>query len=106
MIAYIKQQVLAGDINSDADIEAVIRDAMKQFDIKLTDAQIKQLIELMHKISKLDIDVDALSRQATEIYNKLKGMGLDLDKIDTEKVGNFITRFFDRIMNLINQVIG
>ena len=106
MIAYIKQQVLAGDIDSDADIEAVIRDAMKQFDIKLTDAQIKQLIELMHKISKLDIDVDALSRQATEIYNKLKGMGLDLDKIDTEKVGNFITRFFDQIMNLINQFIG
>ena len=106
MIAYIKQQVLAGDIDSDADIEAIIRDAMKQFDIKLTDAQIKQLIELMHKISKLDIDVDALSRQATEIYNKLKGMGLDLDKIDTEKVGNFITRFFDRIMNLINQFIG
>ena len=106
MIAYIKQQVLAGDIDSDADIEAVIRDAMKQFDIKLTDAQIKQLIELMHKISKLDIDVDALSKQATEIYNKLKGMGLDLDKIDTEKVGNFITRFFDQIMNLINQFIG
>ena len=29
-----------------------------------------------------------------------------LDKIDTEKVGNFITRFFDQIMNLINQFIG
>lgn len=84
----------------------IIRDAMDKFNIKLTDAQVQQLIDLMNKISKLDIDVDALSKQATEIYNKLKGMGLDLDKIDTKQVGNFITRFFDKIMSLVNQFIG
>ena len=106
MIAYIKQQILENNVSSDADIEKIIRDAMDKFNIKLTDAQVQQLIDLMNKISKLDIDVDALSKQATEIYNKLKGMGLDLDKIDTKQVGNFITRFFDKIMSLVNQFIG
>ena len=106
MIAYIKQQILENNVNSDADIEKIIRDAMDKFNIKLTDDQVQQLIGLMNKISKLDIDVDALSKQATEIYNKLKGMGLDLDKIDTKQVGNFITRFFDKIMSLVNQFIG
>lgn len=106
MIAYIKQQILENNVSSDADIEKIIRDAMDKFNIKLTDDQIQQLIDLMNKISKLDIDVDALSKQATEIYNKLKGMGLDLDKIDTKQVGNFITRFFDKIMSLVNQFIG
>lgn len=106
MIAYIKQQILENNVSSDADIEKIIRDAMDKFNIKLSDDQIQQLIDLMNKISKLDIDVDALSKQATEIYNKLKGMGLDLDKIDTKQVGNFITRFFDKIMSLVNQFIG
>ena len=94
------------ELRKDADIEKIIRDAMDKFNIKLTDDQVQQLIGLMNKISKLDIDVDALSKQATEIYNKLKGMGLDLDKIDTKQVGNFITRFFDKIMSLVNQFIG
>lgn len=106
MVAYIKQQILENNVKSDADIEKIIRDAMDKFNIKLTDDQVQQLIDLMNKISKLDIDVDALSKQATEIYNKLKGMGLDLDKIDTKQVGNFITRFFDKIMSLVNQFIG
>ena len=106
MVAYIKQQILENNVNSDADIEKIIRDAMDKFNIKLTDDQVQQLIDLMNKISKLDIDVDTLSKQATEIYNKLKDMGLDLDKIDSKQVGNFITRFFDKIMNLVNQFIG
>lgn len=106
IVAYVKQQILENNVSSDADIEKIIRDAMTKFDIDLTDAQVQQLVELMNKISKLDIDVDALSKQATEIYSKLKSMGLDLDKIDTKQVGNFITRFFDRIMSLINQWIS
>lgn len=106
MVAYIKQRILENNVSSDADIEKIIRDAMEKFDIKLSDDQIQQLIDLMHKISKLDIDVDALAKQAGEIYNKLKDMGLDLSKVDTKQVGNFITRFFDRIMSLVNQFIG
>lgn len=106
MIAYIKQQIIEQGVSSDADIETIIRNAMKEFNINLTDEQVKQLVELMNKISKLDIDVDALSRQAGQLYDKLKGMGLNLDNIDTEKVGNFITRFFDSIMNLVNKLIG
>lgn len=106
MIAYIKQQIIEQGISSDADIEKIIRNAMKEFNIKLTDDQVKQLIDLMNKISKLDIDVDALSKQAGQLYDKLKGMGLNLDNIDTEKVGNFITRFFDSIMSFVNKLIG
>ena len=60
----------------------------------------------MNKISKLDLDVDALAKQAGELYEKLKGMGLDLDNIDTEKVGNFITRFFDSIVSFFSNLFS
>ena len=104
--AYIKQQIAEEHVESDEDIERIIRNAMKEFNIELTDEQVQELIKLMNKISKLDLDVDALAKQAGELYDKLKGMGLDLDNIDTEKVGNFITRFFDSIMNFFNKLFS
>lgn len=106
MVAYIKQQIAEEHVESDEDIERIIRNAMEEFDIDLTDEQVAELVKLMSKISKLDLDVDALAKQAEELYEKLKGMGLDLDKIDTEQVGNFFTRFFDSIMNFFNKLFG
>ena len=90
----------------DRDIERIIRNAMKEFNIDLSDEQVQELIKLMNKISKLDLDVDALAKQAGELYEKLKGMGLDLDNIDTEKVGNFITRFFDSIVSFFSNLFS
>lgn len=106
MVAYIKQQIIEQGLDSEADIETIIRNAMKEFGISLSDEDVAKLTELMTKISKLDIDVNALAQQASALYEKLKGMGLDLEKIDGEKVGNFITRFFDKIVSLINELIG
>ena len=91
-------------IDSDEDIEALIRGTMEEFDVHLSDEDVAKLVELMDKVSKLDIDVNALAQQASQLYEKLKGMGLDLDNIDTEQVGNFITRFFDRIVDLISSL--
>ena len=105
MIAYIKQQIVEQGIKSDADIETLIRNAMKEFDISLSDEDVAKLVELMSKISKLDIDVDALAKQAGDLYEKLKGMGLDLEKIDTEKVGNFLTRFLGKIVDFISGLL-
>ena len=105
IVAYIKQQIIEQGVDSDADIEAIIRNAMEEFDISLSDEDVAKLVELMNKISKLDIDVNALAQQASQLYEKLKGMGLDLENIDTEQVGNFITRFFDRIVELINSLL-
>ena len=104
MIAYIKQQIVEQGVDSAEDIETIIRNAMEEFDISLSDEDVAKLVELMDKISKLDIDVNALAQQACQLFEKLKGMGLDLDNIDTEQVGNFITRFFDRIVDLISSL--
>ena len=105
IVAYIKQQIIEQGVDSDADIETIIRNAMEEFGISLSDEDVAKLVELMNKISKLDIDVNALAQQASQLYEKLKGMGLDLENIDTEQVGNFITRFFDRIVELINSLL-
>lgn len=106
IIAYIKQQIIEQGADTPEAIETIIRNAMKEFNISLSDEDVAKLVELMNKISKLDIDVDALAKQAGDLYEKLKGMGLDLEKIDTEKVGNFLTRFLDKIVSFFNGLIG
>mgnify|MGYP005813174599 CR=1 FL=1 len=106
MVAYIKQQIAEQGIDSDEDIEALIRGAMEEFDVHLSDEDVAKLVELMDKVSKLDIDVNVLAQQASEIYEKLKDMGLDLKEVDTKQVGNFITRFFDRIVELAESLLG
>ena len=51
-----------------------------------------------------------IRKERPDVYedkdSHLKGMGLDLDNIDTEQVGNFITRFFDAIMGFFNKLFG
>ena len=37
MVAYIKQQIAEQGIDSDEDIEALIRGAMEEFDVHLSD---------------------------------------------------------------------
>ncbi len=106
IIAYIKQQIIEAGVSSDKDIEEIIRNAAKEFNIQLSEEDIAKLVELMNKISNLDIDVDALAKQAGELYEKLKGMGLSLENIDTEKVGNFLTRILDGIVGFIKGIFG
>ena len=106
IIAYVKQQVAENDDVTDEELEEIINEVAAEYGVTLTADQIQQIIDLMDKVSGLDLDVDALASQASEIYEKLQSMGIDLEDIDTEQVGNFITRFFNQIMNFLNSLIG
>ena len=69
----------------------------------LTDEQVSQVVDLLLKLNKLDIDPGKLVSQAKELYDKLDSLGIKLDK---EKVGNFITRFVSSIWELIQSFMA
>ena len=62
------------------------------------------------KVSKVDIDVDAITEQASDIYNKLKDKGIDLSDVDTEglldKVGGFFANIFEAIVDFFKGLFG
>lgn len=103
IIAYVKQQMLENGIESPEDIEALIRDAAEKFDISLSEENIAKIRDLMGKISDLDIDVDALAKQAGDLYEKLKELGGSVDK---EQLGNFLTRIFEAAAGLLEKLFG
>ena len=80
-----------------------VRQAAAEMDLTLTDEQVSKIVDLLLKLSKLDIDAGKLVSQAKELYDKLDSLGIDLS---TEKVGNFITRFVSSVWDLIQNFMS
>jgi uncharacterized protein YpuA (DUF1002 family) len=103
LMAYIKQTVIQQGLTSQSDIEAAIQQAAEEFGVELTQEQIDRISSLMQKISGLDIDTDALMNQAKDIFNKLEGMGLDLD---SAQVKGFFGKLIDAILAFFESLFG
>lgn len=102
LIAYLKQQIAENGLDDPNKLSELVRQASAEMDLNLTDEQVSQIVDLLLKLSKLDIDANKLVSQAKELYDKLDSLGI---KLDGEKVGNFITRFISSIWELIQSFI-
>jgi uncharacterized protein YpuA (DUF1002 family) len=103
LIAWLKQKIAEEGMDDPTKLEELVREGADQMDISLTDEQISQIVDLLLKFSKLDIDADKLVSQAKELYSKLDSLGI---KLDSEKVGNFVTRFISSVWELIQSFIS
>lgn len=103
LIAYLKQQIAERGLDDPDKLSEVVRQASAEMDLKLTDEQVSQIVGLLLKLNKLDIDPGKLAGQAKELYDKLDALGIELD---SEKVGNFITRFVSSIWDLIQNFMS
>ena len=99
----LKQQIAENHLDDPDKLADLVRQAAEEMGITLTDEQVSQIVDLLLKLSKLDIDPDKLANQAKELYNKLESMGITVDK---EKVGNFITNFVSSIWELIQSFLN
>lgn len=104
LLAYAKQLVISEDLSSKSEIRKAVRQAADEMDFELTDDQVEQIVDLMKKISALDIDPEALAKQATEIYNGLKAMGIDLDDMDVNGFLEWIKNFFQQILDFLSSL--
>ena len=103
LIAYLKQQVAENGLDDPDKLEDLVKQAAKEMNITLTDAQVSQIVSLLLKLGKLDIDAGKLVGQAKELYEKLDSLGID---VNSEKVGNFITRFVSSVWELIQSFLS
>lgn len=101
LVAAVKQKVFEDQLSSPADIRDAVESSARALDLNLSEDDIQNITDMMEKVSKVDVDVDAIKEQASEIYNKLKDAGIDFSKVDTEglaeKVGNFFSNIFTAI---------
>ena len=110
LIAAVKQKVFSDDLTSSSDIRDAVTSSAKALDIDLSDEDIDKITDMMEKVSKEDISVDAITEQAKEIYDKLKDSGIDFSDVDTEglveQVGDFFANIFEAIADFFTGLFG
>ncbi|WP_455720910.1 DUF1002 domain-containing protein [Agathobacter sp.] len=100
MIADLKQQLADGKLETEDQIKEAIKDAAKDYDLKLSDDDIAKLTSLLMKLKDADIDWDSVINQASDWASKLG------DKIGDpgfwQKVGDFFAELWDKIKSIFN----
>ena len=90
MIAFIKAEIAGKELNSREEIDAAVRQAIKDYggNITLSEEEIKKIVDLMVKIKELGLDYNTLLDQAADLYAKFgdKLTAEDLSKMATESV--------------------
>lgn len=90
LIAYLKQEMLSRDLSDENDIRAAIDEACEKFDVTLSEDEVNQVVSLLKKIGELDLDIDSITKQAQDLYDKLS-------KIDAGGFFSKIADFFGKI---------
>lgn len=92
LMAYVKARVVEEGLDDDEAIEAVIDEGAAEVGVTLTEEEKQTIIKLMKKINSLDLDIDSMKEQASDLFSKLEGMG-----ITQEKAKGFFGKLFDSI---------
>ncbi|MCR5357363.1 MAG: DUF1002 domain-containing protein [Lachnospiraceae bacterium] len=91
IISYVKAQIAANNLNTEEEIEAAIRQGMKDLDVQLSEEDIKKTVKLMMKIKSMGIDFNVLAEQADDIYAKYKDKinagTFNIDDVSLEDLG-------------------
>lgn len=67
----VKKEVVENKITSPDDIRTIIEKVAKHNGVNLSEDQINQIIDVMKRISKLDLNINELSNQIKNISDKL-----------------------------------
>lgn len=108
LLAAIKKVIAEKEITSKEDIEEVIKDVSGQLNVNLSEKDRQMILDLMQKISELDIDFEKLAEQAKDLYDRVKKIDLSKYGITQESVtgflgqlGDFFSSLWDKIMELL-----
>ncbi len=101
LIAAVKQKVFEEQLSTTEDIRDAVEVSAKALDINLSEEDVNKITDMMEKVSQVDVDVNAIKEQASEIYNKLKDAGIDFENVDTEGLADKVGSFFSNIFTAI-----
>ena len=76
-IAMLKEFIADHENPSEEEMEKAVEEGEKKLGFSLTEEQKGEIMDLMKKISRLDLDVDQLKQQARDIYEKISRIEID-----------------------------
>jgi len=101
LIQKVKTEILSRGIKTPEDMRQAIIDIANELGLKLSDEQIEQILRLMERISKLDINVDNILSQLDKI-----GKNLEIVKNTIEENKGILQRIIDVTLNWLRSIFG
>lgn len=102
LLTDIKKQIAEQKPATKEDVEKIVNEQLQKLNIQLSDADRQLLIDLMDRISKLDIDFSKLNEQLTDMASKIKDRLGDIDPGFWEKVKEFFRNMADSLKSLFS----
>ena len=106
LIGAVKDIIVAQEITDEDKIEEVIDDTAQKMEISLSEEDKQKIADLMEKIAKLDLDVDALKEQAKELYDKLGELDIDISEKDVDGFFASLGEWFSNTWETIKEKLA
>ena len=102
LIAALKQVIAENDLATKEDINRAIDEVAGKLEISLSEEDRQLILDLMEKLSALDLDADNLAEQARGIYSELQQRGFSLsdDGITKEEAQGLLARLIQFLKEL------
>ena len=99
LLTQIKKVIAEQKPATKEDVEQIVKEQLEKYGINLSEQDLNALVELMNRISKLDIDFKQLSNQLADLSQKFeeKFGALLQDEGFWASVKNFFTNLIDTI---------
>lgn len=99
LLTEIKKQIAEKNPATKEEVEKIVTEQLKKLNIELSAADRQLLIDLMDRISKLDIDFSKLSEQLDDMATTIKEKIGNIDPGFWDSVKNFFASIFDSIQS-------
>lgn len=101
LMENIKVNVVGNNIKGKRNIKKAVNAAANELGVELTDEQVNEIVALMKRISKLDLDLNEIKTQLKDISGKI-------DKIvaQNEEVKSLLGRIINYFQELFNRLFG
>lgn len=111
LMAYVKGKLAAGELETQEDILAAIKEGEVKFGVTLTEEQKQQILGVMEKIDKLGLDPEKLLDQAKDLYEKFGEEVVNkatdaVKKSVTESIGDFFSEMVDEVVNFFKNLFS
>lgn len=106
LIAWLKEKVAKGELDSDEDIRKAVEEGEAKFGVSLTDEEVQRILNLMNQLESVGLNSEYLLSQAEKLYNKY---GTDLvahaDEAISEAVSNAVSDAADGVWQNIKKSV-
>ena len=101
LIGAVKGEVVEGNATTTEEIGNVVDQAAQEMEVNLSEEDRQAIIDLMKKIDDLNLNIDSLMEQASNLYDQIAGLDLNLN-IDEEQVKGFFEKILDFFRGLFS----